>query len=532
MRLIRIRLAVIVLGLSALLAACDGATVQIGLEGDAASTPVVAAGDTPAATQAAEPVAETPAGQVTAAPATGAASGGESGGSADPSPATAEADPTNVFETPGADWVTITSVQYGVTLKIPPGWERTEGYDERYSGPDGHILLNALGGTGQSTAMELCQVEANHKLMPFGSAPEVQPISGGVGSNVSDACLVTPSEDAMAESNHLALLRYPQPRTIGMGMYPFFGLYGTGEHIRAIVSSVQFTPDSVAPTPTPPPTASGGTGTPARIGSFAVSPQSGVPRGGQVQVSWQAEGDTAVLCQNFFRPNVTGLPASACQDVPVSGSIAVTMPADADTFFVEMVLLVSDTQRTFSEIQMVQLACEHAWFFADGPASMCPVYQPFTMDAVAQPFERGWMIYVEDMLGSPLDNLYALFDVNGPVDQTSSERYVLFQNPTQAETPDSLQPPAGVLAPDDLFYSGWMVPGIAEAGPDGTDGLGWAVGQPVSYRAQVQWGYHPHDDVNWFYLGGPDGQVFALDEDEQAPPIDGRLVGEWYLLAD
>lgn len=526
--------AVAILLVGAALAACDGTTVQVGLEGG-----IPRATTAPPGGEAADPTGTAVPAEPTTNPGpTATATPDQSGGGTSPTqPAATSApavtsDPAGApaFEAPGADWVTVSSAQYGVTLQIPPGWQRDAGYDERYSGPDGHILLNALGGTGQATAMELCQVEANHELMPFGSAPEVQPVAGGIGSG-ANGCLVIPSADAMADSNHMALLRYPQPRTIGMGIYPFFGLYGTGGHIRAIASSVQFTPGTVAPTPTPAPQGTGGTGTPARITSFEVTPQAAVARGGTVQAVWQAEGDIAVLCQNFFRPTVTGEPVSTCQDVPVSGGLAVTMPQDANTFFVEFELLVSDTQRTFSEIQMVQLACAETWFFTGGPAE-CPVHQPFTMQAVAQRFERGWMIAVENMLGSPLDNLYVLFDVDGGPSRASAEPYVLFQNPAQASAPDTIQAPAGLLVPDTRFFSVWDTAGIAQAGPNGDEGLGWAVAEPVAYEAAFQWAYHPHEAPYPAYLGGPDGQAFALFQEEGAPPLPDRIVGRWYTAAD
>lgn len=502
---------------SLLLAACDGTTFEVGItpptappttepQPTATTGDDVTPGETASPTQgAADP---TPTNQPTDDPA-------QPGDDGTPPPATTPPDANGALQSPPADWVTYTSKGYGVTFRVPPGWVLEEGDGERLSGPGGYATLDAVGGEGVAEVMDVCRQQAEHVLRPYGTSPEVQPITAGQASGMP-GCLVIPDDDAGMGDEHVAAIAYPQPQTINGLPYDYVVIYATGHHVRAIASSLRFVSQTAqAPTPTPAPTLppdADPAGTAAGIQRLQVTPLQNVARGAEVQVTWEAQGAQAVLCQEFVRSfGGSGLAANTCQDVALDGSMAITMPEEPSTFYVKVQLLVSAAGGTVDATQTVQLACEHDWFFTANAPTICPVNPALAMNAVAQRFERGWMIYVEDVAGSPLDNLYV----------AQGEGYVMYQNPSTAETPDSVQPPEGLIAPADRFYTAWDAQG-------GDQGLGWATGEPVSYQVRTQRQFPPRGTPTLTFMSGPGGQIFALDADENAPAEAG-LVGEWYL---
>lgn len=226
------------MGVALLLAACSGITFDVGVAPTAAPAPTMTpmptampttAPETPAPPTAVPTEAPTaaPPASPTAAPPTAAPPVTEPAG-----------DQGDVFVAPGADWPSVVDEQFGVRFQMPPGWQPSASEQSRYEGPDGYVLFVGIGGPGD--VMTVCQNEADHVLLPYGTNPTVEPIAMGEGSNAGPACLVTPSGDASMEGQHFAAVTLPQPRTLNGSTYEYLGVYGSGAHIRAILSSLSF----------------------------------------------------------------------------------------------------------------------------------------------------------------------------------------------------------------------------------------------------------------------------------------------------
>ena len=133
-------------------------------------------------------------------------------------------------------WVEFNSPLYGVSLTHPADWEPVTGYDERYGGAGGFFQLAALDGQGWTLA-EACDLEAHHKLQPYGTQPTIEELAGQL-----PGCLILPSDDQPAGmSGHAGLVvPYPRPHRIGESVYHFFILWADRDLIRPIVATLRF----------------------------------------------------------------------------------------------------------------------------------------------------------------------------------------------------------------------------------------------------------------------------------------------------
>lgn len=138
---------------------------------------------------------------------------------------------------PTTAWKTYTSARLGLSLRFPAHWEALPDYQERYGAADGFVQLGALSSGGRTLA-ELCQADAQHKLQPYGSQPQVLPWT------VQDqlGCLILPSADQPETMQGQAglIAPYPRPLRIGSANYDHLMLWADAEHIRAIAQSLSF----------------------------------------------------------------------------------------------------------------------------------------------------------------------------------------------------------------------------------------------------------------------------------------------------
>lgn len=148
---------------------------------------------------------------------------------------------------PSAAWVAYTSEAYRVSLEHPAGWGAIPGYEERRGGPDGFVQLSAMSDAGLSLR-EACGLEAEHKLQPYGSEPQVDflEVQG------QEACRILPSDDQPADMEYQAALivRYPTPVQIASDIYHYVVLWADLGHIDQIGQGLRLL--AVAE-PTPPP---------------------------------------------------------------------------------------------------------------------------------------------------------------------------------------------------------------------------------------------------------------------------------------
>ena len=123
---------------------------------------------------------------------------------------------------------------YRVYFQYPAHWKKVN--DERYEGSDGFFQISAIFSEG--SIHEVCQNEAFHQLMPYGSNPRTIQIQ----IENQEACMIFPSEDQPPEMRGQAALivKYPTPIQIQGNMYNYFILWVDQDHINEISSTFSF----------------------------------------------------------------------------------------------------------------------------------------------------------------------------------------------------------------------------------------------------------------------------------------------------
>ncbi|MDS9470721.1 LysM peptidoglycan-binding domain-containing protein [Sporosarcina pasteurii] len=137
-----------------------------------------------------------------------------------------------------ADFTTaeFTSDVYEVNFQYPLGWQKVN--EERYEGDDGFFQVSAISGS--DNLEEVCQIEANQELQPYGSKPTILKSE----NPEVESCLIMPSDDQPAEMKNQAafIVKYPTPIIIKGTTYNYFILWADKEHIKEISSTVMFLP--------------------------------------------------------------------------------------------------------------------------------------------------------------------------------------------------------------------------------------------------------------------------------------------------
>jgi hypothetical protein len=497
----RIPLTLMVVAL--LLAACSGITFDVGIATTTAPAPATtpaptvsptAAAETPAAPTAAPTTAptEAPPQATTAVPATetptGAETGGDQGG--------------DVFVAPGADWQSVSDAQFGVRFQMPPGWTPSAGEQSRYEGPDGFVEFVGIGGPAD--VMTVCQNEADHVLMPYGTNPTVEPIAMGEGSNAGPTCLVTPSGDASMEGQHFAAVTLPQPRTLNGYTYEYLGVYGSGAHIRAILSSLSFfdpTSDAASSQPGDRPV----------IRQFDISRESDLAVGDAVTLNWQAYAERVEACYEYQVGGVPGdtVPGACVGELPANGSHTFTLEplAEGDPLFTHFYLIAMNSNLETVADRYASSACQVDWFFDENTPRWCPDGPPRRASALAQQFEHGLMLRYE---GVP-DVVHLLLDEPTGL-EGGGPRFDHYDPPIQSP-PEGLAAPDGLYPPADEFYAVWNNAAHDKQSGEVTsrvsDQTGWAVGPLTSYEGMMQCRVAPYDLAACYVLG-PEGGVYML----------------------
>lgn len=138
----------------------------------------------------------------------------------------------------GPAWQTYTNAAYHLTLQYPAAWQKDPRHDERYGGSGGFFSLVAVSAEG-STIDEVAAGEANHKLKPYGSRPEVRRIQ----VDGREGRLIWPAVDRPAEMENQAavVVESPVPVQVGGAAYHYLILYADRQHIEELAGSLRFT---------------------------------------------------------------------------------------------------------------------------------------------------------------------------------------------------------------------------------------------------------------------------------------------------
>ncbi len=162
----------------------------------------------------------------------------------------------------------------------------------------------------------------------------------------------------------------------------------------------------------------------------------------------------------------------------------------------------------------VELTCPDGWFFAPSP-DICPTAPALISNAAHQPFEQGYMLWVEET-----DLIYVLYG------DSQQPQWQVFVNEWEEGDPiddPGLEPPAGLYQPQRGFGLVWR------ERPQVRDRLGWALQPEEGYETAVQATSYPV--YNDLYLLAVDNEVWRLgpegSEWEKFNPI-----GEAQIVAD
>ena len=116
-----------------------------------------------------------------------------------------------------------------------------------------------------------------------------------------------------------------------------------------------------------------------------------------VTLSWEAKGDRATFCPSarysLFTPD-------DCWPVLLSGTTAYTIPRQTGgNRLIHLSLTVGTEEAAEPAVWQTSVAfkCPTSWFFSDErQAGICPL-EPIVSAAVVQRFERGTMIWLEQL---------------------------------------------------------------------------------------------------------------------------------------
>jgi len=138
------------------------------------------------------------------------------------------------------------------------------------------------------------------------------------------------------------------------------------------------------------------------------------------------------------------------------------------------------------------MSCDHAYFFEPSP-DVCPDGPDRESFAAEQPFERGFMIWLEAS-----DTIY-VFDWDG-----SWHSYEDIFEEGQQEYDPAIIPPAGMYQPVRGFGEVWRkIPDVREQ-------LGWALGRELAYESALQAQQRHAEDPMISFIRAFNGQILAL----------------------
>jgi len=223
----------------------------------------------------------------------------------------------------------------------------------------------------------------------------------------------------------------------------------------------------VTPTPYPP---SG-----LAILSFSAEVLQDVPGGKRVRFSWRTQGATTAIispdqvCRRFMVPGWSASP-------PEEGSLIVDL-IDLPARDPVMTLVARDAAgHEVRTSVVVPVPCRYPWFFPTDNRC-CPHDAASTTWAAEEPFEHGWMLWLEKVQSREvvISRVILVFYENG-----SLEEYDDTFVEGEPESDPSIVPPPGLYQPIRGFGKLWRTH------PEVRDRLGWATAPEQGFYTQWQ----------------------------------------------
>lgn len=236
-----------------------------------------------------------------------------------------------------------------------------------------------------------------------------------------------------------------------------------------------------------------------RIVSFAVHATGPVHAGDQFRVGWEVENAEDVrLCITQIVP---GAGSQRCfEDLPLQDDrvIDVTEQTDAPL----LVELTADFGQpdAVSDSERIAYACRYEWFTTPA-ADLCPAGAPIITEAAAEPFERGYMLYLTN------PGLYIVLNYDDHEAGTDG-RYYRISDPLTIldDTADRVSPPEGLYAPESGFGLVWR--GDVLNGYYRTE-IGWATEPEFGFTTTFQCD-NATSQWQFCYVNHPSGNTIVL----------------------
>ena len=211
--------------------------------------------------------------------------------------------------------------------------------------------------------------------------------------------------------------------------------------------------------------------------------------GDSLTLQYEATAESALLC---LAPPMSD--QWDCRSAPTSGPFTFTVAPTYRTNLQLQIRLYAAGYESLIVDFLTLLCPESAWFFA-GPPTTCPAGPPVTTHAAYQPFEHGWMLWLESS-----DMMYAFFDTPG---QTFAQFYPS-QIPESSIVPNNeYDPPDGRYVPTSGFGRLWRSNSWVR------DSLGWALQPESGFETTMQ--NDIQQDASYLYVLNPDDELIVMN---------------------
>lgn len=216
--------------------------------------------------------------------------------------------------------------------------------------------------------------------------------------------------------------------------------------------------------------------------------------GDTIQLEWASTGGDSASLWRISR----GGPIAEFWDVSPTGTFSYTI-STAEREYVQFALYVSNAEGESSDADLsIPLTCPDTWFFSPAPDG-CPGAPAHFADGAEQPFEAGYMVWVEDGWAEGQAGIYVLYD-----DEVFSPRWAFYADTWEEGEPlcNVGEVPPGLYQPERGFGNLWCEEQEVRAR------LGWATEPETGYETAVQRDSAPR--YTTLYVRTADGNVWKL----------------------
>jgi hypothetical protein len=241
------------------------------------------------------------------------------------------------------------------------------------------------------------------------------------------------------------------------------------------------------PTPYPPPGL-------AILSFTAEVVQDLPPAGKRIRFSWRTQGATHA---GIWSGTQMRFPRYWEATPPGEGTLTVDIES---TYYRDPMMTLVAQDAAGHEVQanvVVPWACQYAWFFPTDNRA-CPAYEASTTWAAEEPFERGRMIWLQEVrTGSTVYQRLILVFYNDGRYEKYADTFVEGVDP---ESDPTIVPPAGLYQPIRGFGKLWRTNSRVR------DGLGWATAPEQGFY--TQWQMQIAESIGIpFYVRRMDGRI-------------------------